>query len=291
MALDLVSATFTPAGSHRRKDLAGGAGGGTQLAGVAGVDDYEKRADRIVMRTVKKRVEYVLRPYPALFRLASRAYHVLNRSSGSLSSGAPEALRKAFETARQRADGDLGDYYEFGVFRGGTLAAAQEVCRDLDIGTTRFFGFDSFKGLPPVEGIDETDGMFFEGQFAAPKEVVERNLSRAGVDWERTTLIEGFFSESLTEETKRSYPFRRASVALIDCDLYSSTTEVLAWLADYLDDGSVLLFDDWETFGDREDLGQKKAFGDFLAAHPGIGAEHLLTFAPHGRGFVLRRAS
>lgn len=253
-------------------------------------DDYGE-AERIVLRTVKKRVELVLRPYPALYRFASRAYHVINRSTSTLSPGAPAALRQAFATARRLSGDGIGDYYEFGVFRGGTLAEAEEVCRELGITTTRFWGFDSFKGLPPIEGIDETDNLFFEGQFAASKEAVVKNLSRAGVDWERTTLIEGFFSESLTEETKRSYPFRRVSVALIDCDLYSSTAEVLAWLAAYLDDGSVLLFDDWETFGDRHDVGQKKAFADFLAAHPDIEADHLLTFVPHGRGFVLRRAS
>lgn len=244
-----------------------------------------------MLRTVKKRIERVLKPYPALYRMASRAYHVLNRSSTSLSPGAPVALRRAFAVALERQEGGPGDYYEFGIYRGGALAEAYDTCRELGVEATRFWGFDSFQGLPPVEGIDETDGNFFEGQFAASKESVERNLTRRGVDWSRTTLIEGFFSDSLTEEAKRSHPFRHVGVALLDCDLYSSTVEVLDWLEGFLDDGSVLLFDDWETFGDREDLGQKKAFGDFLAAHPELEADDLLTFEPHGRGFVLRRVS
>jgi hypothetical protein len=244
-----------------------------------------------VLRAVKKRIEGVLKPYPVLYRMASRAYHVLDRSSTALSRGTPDALRRAFTAAREGRPDGVGDYYEFGVYRGGALAEAYDACRELGLEETRLWGFDSFQGLPPVEGIDETDGLFFEGQFAASKESVERNLSRRGVDWNRTTLVEGFFSESLTEETKRSHPFRHVGVALIDCDLYSSTAEVLDWLASLLDDGSILLFDDWETFGDREDLGQKKAFADFLVAHPDLEAEDLLTFEPHGRGFVVRRAS
>jgi hypothetical protein len=244
-----------------------------------------------VLRALKKQIESVLRPSPVLYRLASRAYYVLNRSSDSMSPSTPEALRRAFATAREQFGEDVGDYYEFGLFRGGAFAAAQDVCRELGLRVPRFWGFDSFQGLPPVEGVDETDDLFYEGQYAASKEEVERNLSRRGVDWDRTTLIEGFFSESLTEETKRRHHFRRVGVALVDCDLYSSTVEVLDWLAGYLDEGSILLFDDWDSFGGRSDLGQKKAFGDFLDAHPELRAEDLLTYEYHGRGFVLRRVS
>lgn len=244
-----------------------------------------------MLRPVKKRIESVLRPFPAVYRWASKAYHVLNRSPAPLSPGAPGALRKAFALAKDQGDDDVGDYYEFGIYRGGAFAAAQDVCRDLAIGTTHFYGFDSFQGLPPVEGIDETGGFFYEGQFAASKEAVVRNLSGKGVDWDRTTLIEGFFSDSLTQEAKDAHPFRQVAVALIDCDLYSSTQEVLAWLESYLADGSILLFDDWESFGEDGDRGQKRAFAEFLSEHPDLEAELLLSFEPHGKGFRIRRTS
>jgi len=244
-----------------------------------------------MLRWVKKRIEHLLKPFPTLYRWASRIYNATNRSTAPLSSGAPTALREAWTLATKRASGEVGDYYEFGIYRGGAFAAAQQVCRDLGIESTHFYGFDSFQGLPPVEGIDGTDGIFYEGQYAAPKDAVVRNLTRQGVDWDRTTLIEGFFSESLTEETKRAHPFREVGVALIDCDLYSSTREVLSWLESYLADGSILLFDDWESFGDDGDLGQKRAFAEFLTERPHLRAEPLLSFEPHGTGFVLRRTS
>lgn len=244
-----------------------------------------------MLRAVKKLIEHVLRPFPIVYRWASRAYHALNRSPAPLSHGAPAALREALAYAKEQAEAGVGDYYEFGIYRGGAFAAAQRACRELGIGTTHFYGFDSFQGLPPVEGVDDTGGLFYEGQFAASKDTVVRNLSRQGVDWDRTTLIEGFFAESLTEETKRAHPFRRVGVALIDCDLYSSTKDVLSWLESYLVDGSILLFDDWESFGEDGDLGQKRAFGEFLTEHPDVRAESLLSFEPHGTGFVLRRTS
>ncbi|NNF14399.1 MAG: methyltransferase [Gemmatimonadetes bacterium] len=242
-----------------------------------------------MLRPVKKRIEHMLKPFPTLYRWASRLYGTVNRSTAPLSPGAPGALREALALAKEWASGDVGDYYEFGIYRGGAFAAAQRACRELGIESVHFYGFDSFQGLPPVEGIDETDGIFYEGQFAAPKDAVVRNLTEEGVDWDRTTLIEGFFSDSLTEEAKEAYPFRSVAVALLDCDLYSSTQEVLSWLESYLVDGSILLFDDWESFGDDGDLGQKRAFSEFLTKHPGLQAESLLSFPPHGQGFVVRR--
>ena len=155
---------------------------------------------------------------------------------------------------------------------------------------THFYGFDSFRGLPDVEGIDQVSNQFFKGQFACSIDEVERNLSDHGVDWSRTTLIDGFFSDTLTEESKRYYPFRTVNVAFIDCDLYSSTREVLDWLRDLLSDGTILLFDDWFAFGPNGELGQPRAFREFLEKHPELSAEPFVEFADNGKGFVLRVA-
>ena len=47
------------------------------------------------------------------------------------------------------------------------------------------------------------------------------------------------FDRSLNDLTKRRYPFRPVSVALIDCDLYSSTADVLTWLGDVTDEAGI----------------------------------------------------
>ena len=64
---------------------------------------------------------------------------------------------------------------------------------------------------------------------------------------------------------------------------------MLRWLASFLQDGSVLLFDDWRSFGDDPSLGQPRAFEEFLAAHPEWRAEAFVDFEDHGRGFCLRK--
>jgi hypothetical protein len=238
----------------------------------------------------KKLIERALRRTPPLYRLASKVYHRLNGSFRTLSPGAPGAIHRAFELRKERSpDGQVGDYYEFGVFRGYTFLSAQRSCDALGLGQTRLWGFDSFQGLPPVEGIDEAEGEFFEGQFACGKDEVVANLSRHGLDWSRAELIEGFFHDSLTPELKRQRPFRPAAVVVLDCDLYSSTQEALAWMVDLLGSETVLLFDDWHSFGGSPDLGQPRAFRELLERRPELRAEEGWEFADNGRTFLLHR--
>jgi len=236
----------------------------------------------------KRSVENILRHYPPLFQLGSKVYHKLNSSFLTLSPETPEAILKAFELSLKNNTQPLGDYYEFGLFRGYAFLKAFEHTQSLGIEDIHFYGFDSFKGLPPAEGIDEADGRFFEGQFSCSKENVEKNLADSGMEMNRTTLIEGFYNESLTPELKDQHSFRPASVVLMDCDLYSSTVDALTWIDSYLQDGTIILFDDWFSFGESEELGQQKAMSEFLEKRPNYRVEHLWKFCKHGNAFVLK---
>ena len=103
----------------------------------------------------------------------------------------------------------------------------------------RFFGFDSFQGLPQLTGVDKTTGSH-QGQFACALNDVRAKLD-GKVDWSRVHLVEGWFEDSLTHELKDR--LRPAPVArtLIDCDLYGSTLSVLAFLEDLLQEGYAAL--------------------------------------------------
>ncbi len=239
----------------------------------------------------KKKIEKILINYPPLFKFGSKVYHRFNSSFLTLSPETPEAIRKAFELAIKEQSLPLGDYYEFGLFRGYSFLKAFEHTKKLGIDTINYYGFDSFEGLPEAEGIDEADGRFFKGQFACSKEGVEKNLTENGMDMSRTVLVKGFYDESLTSELKQQHNFNPASVVLLDCDLYSSTTEALTWMDDYLQDGTILLFDDWFSFGESEDLGQQKAMSEYLEARPGYSIEHLWKFCKHGNAYRLKIAA
>jgi O-methyltransferase len=233
-------------------------------------------------------VERLLRRSPALYRFACRILYRADRSFYSLSPGLPAAVRAAM--AELHADGLLHttDYYEFGVFRGYGLREAQQSAQEHGARATHFYGFDSFQGLPEVEGIDEDGSMFFEGQFACSREFVENALRKTGADLETITLVEGFFHDSLTSDLKAQYDFKPVGVAVIDCDLYASTVPVLSWLDDLVQPGSILMMDDWRAFGSDPDKGQPLALREWLAQREDLVAEPMFDFEPHGRAFKLR---
>jgi O-methyltransferase len=153
------------------------------------------------------------------------------------------------------------DIMEFGIFRGFNVWFTQAYCRAKGMSDLRWLGFDSFFGLPAIEGIDAS-GSFKEGEFSAYREDVEYYFNRFGIDWSRTLLIDGFFSDTLNEKTKEQYQIRECALAIVDCDLYSSTVEVLQFLERLLAPLAVLYFDDWDDFKSA-DQGESRAFREF----------------------------
>ena len=241
---------------------------------------------------VKSAIENVLRSSPPLYRLGSRIYHKMNPEFRTLSPGAPGAIRKAFELGLVDKDASTfeGDYHEFGLFRGGTFLATSQILEEMGLQDVRLYGYDSFEGLPEATGIDAGDTRFFEGQFACSRQDVEANLKAHGMDMSRAVLVEGFYEDTLTEALHQQHPFRPASVVLLDCDYYSSTICALNWLDRYIRAGTVLLFDDWFSYGSDPDLGQPKALDDWLAANPQWKVEQLDDFEANGRGFIVRNS-
>ena len=239
--------------------------------------------------SLKHSIENLLRDYPALFRFGSRVYHWANNSFKTLSPGTPEAILKAFESLQKQQREPFGDYYEFGLFRGYAFLKAFEHSQQLGLNEMRFYGFDSFKGLPAAEGIDTADGRFFEGQFACSRSDVEKNLAANGMEMSRAVLVEGYYEDSLTEGLHVAHNFKAAAVVLLDCDYYSSTVEALNWVERYLSDGTILLFDDWFSYGDDDQLGQPKAFEEFLEKHTGYSANQLWRFSHNGNAYQLTK--
>jgi O-methyltransferase len=118
---------------------------------------------------------------------------------------------------------------------------------------------------------------------------VHEKLTEHGVDWSRTILVPGYFNDTLTPDLKSTHQLRPAAVALIDCDLYSSATTVLTFLADLLLDGTILNFDDWNAF-DRDDTrGERRALREFLGGHPEWKAVPLFSYGNFGQVFSMQR--
>lgn len=182
------------------------------------------------------------------------------------------------------------DYMEFGLFRGFSFWYAQAVAQDMNVLDMRYFGFDSFQGLPELTGLDENSD-FSKGDFKCGRNLVEKHLNQYGVDWKKMFLVEGFYSDSLNENTKNQYRFRKCSVCVVDCDLYEAACDVLNFVAPMLNDKSFLIFDDWNCNNSDAEQGEQKAFTDFLAKNPNIKAEPYGQFGHNCQVFFLDKMS
>jgi O-methyltransferase len=225
-----------------------------------------------------------------LNRIAHRLYYRHFHGFESASRSTVEAVEKVFDRAQQKGSLEGGDYYEFGLFKGYSFWSAQQKANLCGARSMHFFGFDSFEGLPEVTGHDKTErDHFYKGQYHCSYDTVCASLDDAGIDWNRTTLICGYFDESLKGELHREHGMRPISIALIDCDLYSSTVDVLRFIAPLIQDQSILIFDDWNCFEGDNDKGQRKAFAELLARRADLRAEPLFEYGTWGQVFLIHQ--
>lgn len=225
-----------------------------------------------------------------LNKVASDAYyryiHRFSTASPGLDAGFARIFAAVAELGSLR---DGADYCEFGMFKGYSFWKAQQEAARHGL-TCRFFGFDSFAGLPEVQGLDQTEhGEFRKGQYSCSQQEVVANLEAAGgIDWTRTFLVRGYFEQSLTPDVLVTHRIRKIGVAMIDCDLYSSTVQVLQFIRGSIGDKSVLIMDDWNCFDADDDKGQRRAMREFLETEPHLRLEPLVSYGPNSQAFVVR---
>lgn len=225
-----------------------------------------------------------------LNRVLARIYYRSFHGFASVGPELPDVVRTCLRRVVEAQTTRQGDYYEFGVFKGHTFLHAQLAARELGLDKMRFFGFDSFQGLPPVVGVDLTrEEHFYAGQFACSLDRVKKRLTEHGVDWKRTFLIEGFFNDTLHAQTRAQYKMTKASVVLLDSDLYESAASALEFLEPMLLDQTILIMDDWNAFDRDESRGERLAMAEFLRRHPQWKAEPWFHYRNYGQVFVMRK--
>lgn len=153
-----------------------------------------------------------------------------------------------------------GNLLEFGVYNGNTLARLVQRKYFVEV-----WGFDSFQGLPDnKEGNPDWPAGAFnsvrdEGFNNAEeiKAYITKRVGRPDIK-----LVEGFFNQTLTADLGQRL-INTASYIHIDCDLYTSTSDVLNWLLKYKvpKEGCLFRYDDW--YGYSNIGGQKAAHERF----------------------------
>jgi hypothetical protein len=131
----------------------------------------------------------------------------------------------------QNLQNEAVHYLEFGVSHGFSFRWWIEHNQNPD---SRFYGFDTFEGLPENWG-----PMFKKGAMIA---------NVPSIDDSRHEFVKGLFQDTLYDFIK-THPINdgKRKIIHMDADLYSATLFVLGTLAPYLNEGDVILFDEFNV--------------------------------------------
>lgn len=203
-------------------------------------------------------------------------------SSKQFSAGCDAAIKKLRESGHS-----FGSYLEFGVSRGTSMACMYHALRKAGLSGVILFGFDSFEGMPA----EAAEQGWAPGRFASTMAVTERYLSDRGVDMGGVRLVKGWFSDTLTDEAAAELGIEKASLIMVDCDIYSASKEALTFCAPLIKDKAVVFFDDWGSRFKKGAIGQNEAFSEFMADNPDLEAEPLPAYSTDARMFLIHRSA
>jgi hypothetical protein len=145
----------------------------------------------------------------------------------------------------QISNQETGLFLEFGVYRGDSINRLAELRPN-----TRWYGFDSFEGLPEAWTLGAPKGSFHIGGVMP---AVRENV----------TLTKGFFTDTLPGFVA-AHRSEKIALVHIDCDLYSATKTVFDQLGDMMQSGCIIIFDELFNYPGWQNC-EYKAFMEFIA--------------------------
>jgi hypothetical protein len=212
-----------------------------------------------------------------------------------------EAYRRALEFVT--IGGVVGDVLEFGVLGGWSARIFAEIMRDI-FNLNNLHLFDSFEGLPEYDSVIDRDSYEIGGrniwsdkmrfpdaflaQFGQPHYWHIRDRLSEVIRPDRIVIHKGFYAETLKQGLGLI-----ASVVHLDCDLYQSALEVLWGLFTMgaLQDGTVLLFDDWNCNRANPAYGERRAWREFLEGQQRFTTSYWYSYGYNGAAFILHDSS
>lgn len=192
-----------------------------------------------------------------------------------------------------------GAYYEFGVYKGDTLleswntylcfkkwaesqvnspeAWRREVIKEYIHYQHHFYGFDTFEGMPANQEENKT---FSQGSFLASLGEVEKKCLDKKME---VKLFKGMFSD-IPEEVIRD--LQPAVIVNIDGDLYFSARDALEKVRGKLQQGTILLMDDYNCFSSDNSKGERRALKEFCLQYRQFQFEPWFAYQYAGQAFI-----
>lgn len=192
-----------------------------------------------------------------------------------------------------------GSYMEFGVYKGQSIVFAHQHMKSLfgdnksdtnQFGINHIFAFDSFSGIGGVTQ-DELSGPFQDGDYAFSLKDFTATLELKRVPTKSITVVPGFFETSLTKTLQDNIVSRAPRVAVlnIDCDIYAPSLLALKFCEPMLAQSTIVLFDDFFSYGLHPNKGEFRALREFKEAFPKIVFHEWMNYGPVGKSFIIER--
>jgi O-methyltransferase len=154
-----------------------------------------------------------------------------------------------------------GDIVECGTWRGGMIAGMVSILG----ADQKYYLFDSFEGLPEVEDIDgkaakawqtNKNGVDYFDNCRADESEAQKAMIISGA--KNFTIHKGWFNESLKSFSSPN----GIAILRLDADWYNSTMDCLTNLFPKINNGGILIVDDYYTWE-----GCAKAIHDYLSSN------------------------
>ena len=197
-----------------------------------------------------------------------------------------QAIKKAmFITAH---DTTYGSYLEFGVFTGSSFNFAMKVNKKIEkiFGESdcEFIGFDSFNGFGEIKDEDKSP-RFKDHTFSVNEQKVLKNIDNVAKG-QKYRIVKGFYQDTIKNKTTKDLKINKARVVMIDCDLKESTRIALDFIKPSIQEGTIILFDDYIFFKGSKDKGEYGAFEDFRKRNPEILFRRAFDYGYGSRAFI-----
>ncbi len=170
---------------------------------------------------------------------------------------------------------DRGAYLEFGVFQGTSALAFYNALKLYYSGQAilkvfPMYLYDSFEGLPHSDAPEDQHPFWSEGVFDVEgDEGFINDIIAKGLPRDQFECVSGFYEDSLATHTLPKG--MKAAIVNMDCDYYSSTVTVLEYLKPYLQNFTLIYFDDLLSFAGNPRKGQLAAINEFNKKNSDIG--------------------
>ena len=188
-------------------------------------------------------------------------------------------------------DQTYGSYLEFGVFTGSSFNFAMKVNKKIDKLFARsdceFVGFDSFDGFGEIKKDDENP-RFRDNIFSVNEKKVLDNIYKCAKG-QKMRIVKGFYKDTIKNKTTIDFNIDKARVVMIDCDLKESAHLALEFIRPSIQEGTIILFDDFVFFKGNKNKGEYGAFSDFKKKYPEILFRRIYDYGYGSRAFIAHK--